>query len=294
MMQRDWTLAENKTLVEADITALRASLESTVGTLNGAIASIDDAVETAYDARSYVDAVTTSLALKAPLANPTFTGTVVLPAGSTMGGSTLLTTATAAPTANPTFTGTVALPASTNVTLNGTALSTTLGLLAPLANPTFTGTVALPVASSVTLNGTALSATYAPIANAAHTGTLTASACTAVALPAASAITLNGTAMSTYLPSTPLGTLTFSFPVNQFELNMTFSPAYASSDYTVVWDVSSGWLQVSKKSTTRVVMVGRDWNGANIDFSSGFAMSFAIINAYGVVTHRATRGTFPA
>lgn len=42
-----------------------------------------------------------------------------------------------------------------------TTLTTNLGLKAPKADPTFTGTVALPAASSVTLNGTALSTTLA-------------------------------------------------------------------------------------------------------------------------------------
>jgi len=61
MVQRDWTLAETKPLVEADIAALRIQA-------------------------STVTALSASNALKAPLLNPTFQGVVSLPAGSTLNG----------------------------------------------------------------------------------------------------------------------------------------------------------------------------------------------------------------
>jgi hypothetical protein len=176
MAQRDWTLAENKPLVEADIAVLRTQGAATDQLIDSLALKADESM------------VTSSLALKADRANPTFTGTV--------------------------------------------------------------------------------------------------------ALPATSAVTLNGVALSTYLPSVSIGTMTFSTPVNVFNLNITFSPACASADYTVVWDVSSGWLQVANKSATRAIIVGRDWNGTNIDFTGAIVMSFVVLNAAGVVTHRMTRGTF--
>ena len=80
-----------------------------------------------------VTGLSSSLALKAPIANPTFTGTVAIP-----NIANLETTVTSkAPIANPTFTGTVAIPnyADVETTLDGIATK------APLANPTFTGTV---------------------------------------------------------------------------------------------------------------------------------------------------------
>jgi hypothetical protein len=81
----------------------------------------------------------------APLASPTFTGTVTIPEGASISGF--------APLANATFTGTITLPSTTaigNVTateigyVDGvtSAIQTQIDLKAPLADPTFTGTVA--------------------------------------------------------------------------------------------------------------------------------------------------------
>jgi hypothetical protein len=78
------------------------------------------------------DNAQSQLDLKATLASPTFTGTVVLP-----NVPAIVTTQLdlKAPLASPTFTGTVVLP-------NVPAIVTTqLDLKAPLADPTFTGTV---------------------------------------------------------------------------------------------------------------------------------------------------------
>jgi microcystin-dependent protein len=103
--------------------------------------------------------MTTALGLKAPIANPTFTGVVTIPTGSSISGY--------APLANPTFTGTVTLPTGTvtkamvglgNVDNTSDAtlidspamttkyatnsdMTTKLALKANLANPVFTGTV---------------------------------------------------------------------------------------------------------------------------------------------------------
>lgn len=59
---------------------------------------------------------------RAPLASPTFTGTVTIPAGASISGY--------APLASPTFTGTVTIPAGASI--SG---------YAPLASPSFTGAV---------------------------------------------------------------------------------------------------------------------------------------------------------
>ena len=84
----------------------------------------------------------TSVALKANLASPTFTGTVVLPNVPAIVTTQLDLKATLA---SPTFTGTVVLP-------NVPAIVTTqLDLKATLASPTFTGTA---VFNDLTVNGT--------------------------------------------------------------------------------------------------------------------------------------------
>jgi hypothetical protein len=125
-----------------------------------------------------------ALDLKAPLANPTFTGTVAGVTKSMVGLGNVDNTADAdkpvstatqtaldakAPLANPTFTGTVAGITKSMVGLGSvdnttdaakpvsTATQTALDLKANLASPTFTGTVTLPtgtVTSAMILDGT--------------------------------------------------------------------------------------------------------------------------------------------
>jgi hypothetical protein len=107
------------------------------------------------------------ISARAPLASPTFTGTVsgvtkamvgLADADNTSDAAKPVSTATQsaldlkAPLASPTFTGTVGLPATTSIglasaeeiaTLNGAAsnIQAQIDLKAPLASPTFTGTV---------------------------------------------------------------------------------------------------------------------------------------------------------
>ena len=82
----------------------------------------------------------------APIANPTFTGTVTIPSGASISGFAKIN--------NPTFTGTVTIPTGANI-----------AGYAPLASPTFTGTVTIPSGASI--------AGYAPIASPTFTGTVT-------------------------------------------------------------------------------------------------------------------------
>ena len=111
----------------------------------------------------------TSIALRAPIASPTFTGTVAGVSKTHVGLANVDNTAdtakpvstaqatsiaTKAPTASPTFTGTVAGVSKTHVGLANvdntadsakpvsTAQATSIATKAPTASPTFTGTVA--------------------------------------------------------------------------------------------------------------------------------------------------------
>jgi hypothetical protein len=117
----------------------------------------------------------------APLASPTFTGTVTIPSGASIGGylTTAAAASTYAPLASPTFTGTVTIPAgaaisgyltttaaastyqtalgftpynSTNPAGYQTAanVTATLSAYAPLASPTLTGTPVAPTAAAGT------------------------------------------------------------------------------------------------------------------------------------------------
>ena len=136
-------------------------------------------------------ATQTALDLKAPIANPTFTGTVSGVTSAMVGlgdvdntsdANKPVSTATQtaldlkAPIANPTFTGTVSGVTSTMVGLGNvdntsdankpvsTATQTALDLKAPLASPTFTGSPSLPtgttgVTQSASNNSTKLATT---------------------------------------------------------------------------------------------------------------------------------------
>ena len=149
----DTTQVATTAFVRAEVAALVNSASSTLDTL-GEIATAlgnDAALSTT---------LTSSIALKAPLASPTFTGTVTIPAGASISGFATL--------ASPTFTGTPTLPTGTIATTqtandSTTAVATTAfvttadNLKANLASPTFTGTVTLPantVTSSMIMDGT--------------------------------------------------------------------------------------------------------------------------------------------
>jgi hypothetical protein len=127
--------------------------------LNAATVAISDN-STKVATTAAVKAVTD---LKAPLANPTFTGTVSAP--------------------------TVAIDASTNVATNA-AVKAVTDLKAPLANPTFTGTVSAPTVA-ISDNSTKVATTAAvkavtdlkaPLASPAFTGTVTGVSKTMVGL----------------------------------------------------------------------------------------------------------------
>ena len=95
--------------VRAEVSALVNSAGSTLDTLGEIATALGN------DA-NLSTTLTTSIGLKAPLADPTFTGTVTIPAGASISGFATL--------ANPTFTGTVTLPANTSI---GNVTSTEIG-----------------------------------------------------------------------------------------------------------------------------------------------------------------------
>jgi len=157
---------------------------------NGTIVNADINASAAI-AQGKIDGLTSDLALKAPLAGPTFTGTVTLPSTTSVGSvssteieyldgvtssiqtqlDAKLASATAsstyAPLASPTFTGTVTTPLSTagyvKTNASGvlssseaiaqedvTSLTTDLALKANLASPALTGTPTAPTATAAT------------------------------------------------------------------------------------------------------------------------------------------------
>jgi hypothetical protein len=121
-----------ETYVGTAISNLVDTAPTTLNTLNELAAALGD------DA-NYASTISTALGLKAPLASPTFTGTVTIPSGASISGF--------APLASPTFTGTVAGVTSTHVGLGNvdntsdankpvsTATQTALDLKLNLSDP---------------------------------------------------------------------------------------------------------------------------------------------------------------
>jgi hypothetical protein len=70
------------------------AIEAVVGAAPAALNTLSELADALADDANYASTVTSALALKAPLASPTFTGTVALPAASsvTLGGTALSTT----------------------------------------------------------------------------------------------------------------------------------------------------------------------------------------------------------
>ena len=103
--------------------------------------SVTGAVTPTHTELNFVDGVTSAIqtqldaltAAKAPIASPTFTGTVTIPSGASIAGF--------APLASPTFTGTPAAPTAANGT-NTTQLATTEFVQSVAFGAVFTGTLA--------------------------------------------------------------------------------------------------------------------------------------------------------
>ena len=135
------TVADNSTkvattaFVRGEITALVNSATATLDTL-GEIATAlgNDANLSAT--------LTTSIGLKAPLASPTFTGTVTIPTGASITAPTGLVKGDVG-------LGNVDNTSDTNKPVS-TAQQTALDLKANLASPTFTGTVTVPTPTNNT------------------------------------------------------------------------------------------------------------------------------------------------
>lgn len=112
----------------------------------------------------------------APIASPTFTGTVTIPSGASISGYVTSTAAasTYAPLASPTFTGTVTIPSGASISGYLTTASAA-STYAPLASPTFTGTVTIPSGASISgyLTTASAASTYLALAGGTLSGSVT-------------------------------------------------------------------------------------------------------------------------
>ena len=166
------TLAQLNTAVsDADLASLAGAETLTNKTLTSPKINEDVAVTATATELNYVDGVTsaiqTQMDAKAPLASPTFTGTVTLPSGTVTSAMILDGTIATADIADSAVTSAkIADDTIVNADINSAAaiaqskiadLTTDLAAKAPLASPTFTGTVsaaALTLSGDLTVNGT--------------------------------------------------------------------------------------------------------------------------------------------
>jgi hypothetical protein len=151
---------------------VQSAIQGVVGAAPAALDTLNELAEALNDDASYASTITNALSLKAPLASPTFTGTVNGITASMVGLGSVSNTSDAnkpvstaqqtaldlkAPLASPTFTGLPLAPTASSGTDTGQIANTqfvqsaiqgvlgtaqnALDLKAPLASPTFTGTV---------------------------------------------------------------------------------------------------------------------------------------------------------
>lgn len=136
--------AANGTAISG-LTAITASRALASDTNGLPVASAVTATELGY-VSGVTSALQTQLNLKAPLASPTFTGTVVIPTPFTLGAVSVTATGT-----------------EMNYLVGvSSAIQTQLGTKAPTASPTFTGTVTAPTCDITTIThtgGTAIQGT---------------------------------------------------------------------------------------------------------------------------------------
>lgn len=154
--------------------------------VNGATATLDTLGEIATalgNDANLSTTLTTSIGLKAPLASPTFTGTVTIPSGASISGF--------APLASPTFTGTVTLPTGTVTSamiLDGTIANADISASAAIDQGKIADTVLNAQTASYTLALTDKNK-LVEISNASA-NTLTVPPNSSVAFPVGSTLTV--------------------------------------------------------------------------------------------------------
>jgi hypothetical protein len=126
-------LDSNSKVLESVIPQTIARSSDLVSAIEGVIASAPTAFDTLKEISDYIaqdqtaaSSLTSLIGLKAPIASPTFTGTVTIPAGASIAGF--------APIASPTFTGTVTIPAGALISGYATAINLTSGLASTLTS----------------------------------------------------------------------------------------------------------------------------------------------------------------
>ena len=239
------------------------AVSNLVAAAPGALDTLNELATALGNDASFSTTITNALALKAPLASPTFTGTVTLPTGTVT--STMI------------FDGTIldtdinASAAIAQSKISG--LSTSLSEKAPLASPTFTGTVTIP--SGASISG------FAPLASPTFTGTSTVAAITASGLITASASGVaftDGTQTLEGVPSrTPIIQKTASYTLSALTERDSLIEVASSSATTVTIPLNSAVafpvgasIDILQTSTGQVTIAGD--SGVTVNSTPGLKL----------------------
>lgn len=266
-----------------------ATATSTYQTIAGMSSYLTTAnAATTYQTQSGMSSyLTTSSASStyATKSSPTFTGTVVIPAGASISG--YLTTASAsstyAPIASPTFTGTVTIPAGASISgylTSGTA-ATTYQTISGMSSYLTTANAAstyltIANAGATYLTQSSASSTYAPKANPTFTGTVT--------IPAGANISgylTNSSAAANYQTISGMSSyLTTANAQNAYASK--FDPATGS--YGAVYDVPMDGVEYVRKNQSWVTATG---GGGGLTISTLSNAATSTLNATAPTTGQA-------
>lgn len=179
---------------------------------------------------------------RAPLASPTFTGTVTIPAGASISGY--------APLASPTFTGTVTIPAGASISGYLTTASAS-STYAPIASPTFTGTPAVPTAGSGTNTTQIASTAFVTSAISSF-----ANFVTATRVASTSGVSIDFTSLPSY--------------VKRIVLMFNGVSTSGANDYLIQIGDSSGFASTGYLGASSI------YGGATTNFTTGFGISSSL------------------
>lgn len=220
-------------------------------------------------------ATITNLALKAPIASPTFTGTVTIPGGASISGYATL--------ASPTFTGTVVIPTVTlsGGTINSTSVGATTPSTGAFTTISATSTITPSQTSGIvgtTTNNNANAGSFGEYLTNATTGTALTTNVTATATSVSlTAGDWDVSGVATYVPA---GTTTTVAVTTGISLSGTAFGAANTGSFIQLNMLNPGagigevqgspTLRLSLSATTTVFLV----------FNAAFSVSTATVNGF--------------
>jgi hypothetical protein len=133
---------------------VKTAVDNVVASAPGALDTLNELATALGNDANFSTTITNSLAAKAPLASPTFTGTVTLPSGTVSTSMVADSAITSAKIADGTIVDADINASAAIATSKISGLDAALAAKAPLASPTFTGTVTVSASGVAFTDGT--------------------------------------------------------------------------------------------------------------------------------------------